>query len=1017
MNNNSNNNQCEDVFAKIATQSESDRAKALVEPMPPRLPQRVLPSRKHDPHAAFKLPSKLDSKEKLQKELFRQRRLMSRYLRDLAPTLPKTRKVLKLRSFDHRLETSQDTMNFTTVLDGRGKWQEVSIPHYGGPLGRGTAYYRTTFALKESDLKNKACWIRFKGVDYKAHVFINGAYVGSHEGFFAPFEFDFSKVARCGANVLVVKVENDAIFGGNMPWGGADFEGDKIYAATGLGYDEPEIGWHHCPPGMGIYQDVCVEGRSKIFINDIFVRPVPSEEKAEVWIELESSHLTRQEAAVEISIFGQNFRKQVVRIAPQDVEVGPGRNYYRFALNIPKPRLWDTTSPWLYQVQVRLLNKNGRRLDSDKRQFGMREFSLDTKSTPKGSPRLNGRDIRLRGANTMGHLQQCVFKGHLDQLRDDILLAKICNMNFLRLTQRPVQLEIYEMCDQLGLMTQTDLPLFGVVRRNKFAEVVRQAEEMERLVRSHPCNIMITYINEPYPREYLKAHRHLQRNELESLFLAADRAVHLANPDRVIKHVDGDYDPPTESLPDNHCYNFWYNGHGLGAGKLIKGYWQKVKPGWNYACGEFGVEGLDPVEIMFKHYPPQWLPESMQEKWSPHRIPKSQTRSYHHMWFATPETITEWVTRSQEYQAWAVRTMTEAFRRDQRMVSFALHLFIDAFPSGWMKAIMDVDRNPKPAFFAYRDALSPIAANIRTDRDKYFAGEKLDMEFWICNDLDQSFDGYEICYQIRHESTTIFARRAPARIEATKPCFQGFFRFQLPDVKTRSAAYVDLAIRDSNGRVIHSTSQKLEVFPNIRVSKRRILVVGKKNGNAWSILRELGLEPVRWNNKEKGIIVADSIDKLLDNKDVLEKAVNSGARLVITGVGDGRQSLINNKSLKFSGSTIEFLGIQHLGPRYFVDCSTGHSIVSDFNSADMFMWNNYESGMIEPILSTVFRTQNMETILATKSGTRYGPWKTMSVAAMKQCGKGHMVVSTVLLKGMLQTNPIAKQYAIRLLGL
>lgn len=52
---------------------------------------------------------------------------------------------------------------------------------------------------------------------------------------------------------------------------------------------------------------------------------------------------------------------------------------------------------------------------------------------------LNGEQIRLRGANTMGHLQQCVIKGDTAQLIDDILLAKLCNMNYLRLTQRPVQ--------------------------------------------------------------------------------------------------------------------------------------------------------------------------------------------------------------------------------------------------------------------------------------------------------------------------------------------------------------------------------------------------------------------------------------------------------------------------------------------------------------------------------------------------------------------------------------------------
>ena len=93
----------------------------------------------------------------------------------------------------------------------------------------------------------------------------------------------------------------------------------------------------------------------------------------------------------------------------------------------------------------------------------MRSFAFDETSTPKGRPVFNGREIRLRGANTMGHEQQCVLRGDLDQLRDDVLIAKAANLNFLRLTQRPVEPEVYEYCDMLGMMAQTDLPLFGVI--------------------------------------------------------------------------------------------------------------------------------------------------------------------------------------------------------------------------------------------------------------------------------------------------------------------------------------------------------------------------------------------------------------------------------------------------------------------------------------------------------------------------------------------------------------------------
>ena len=129
---------------------------------------------------------------------------------------------------------------------------------------------------------------------------------------------------------------------------------------------------------------------------------------------------------------------------------------------------------------------------------------------------------------------------------------------------------------------------------------------MERLVRGHPCNIMVTYINEPFPGGCGKPHRHLTRAEMESFFAAADQAVRLANPDRVIKAVDGDYDPPGPGLPDNHCYCGWYNGHGveIWAG-CTRASGSRSSPAGCYGCGEFGAEGLDPVE---RHAPP--LPEA-----------------------------------------------------------------------------------------------------------------------------------------------------------------------------------------------------------------------------------------------------------------------------------------------------------------------------------------------------------------------------------------------------------------------
>ncbi|HZH36213.1 MAG TPA: glycoside hydrolase family 2 TIM barrel-domain containing protein, partial [Flavisolibacter sp.] len=469
--------------------------------------------------------------------------------------------------------------------------------------------------------------------------------------------------------------------------------------------------------------------------------------------------------------------------------MGKGVNFLRFRIHIPAARRWNPETPWLYQLQLKLLNENGDMLDIAQQQFGMRSFRMDTVRTPKGAMYLNNRFIRLRGANTMGSFMQDVKRKDWQQLIDDILLAKIANMNYMRMTQFPVQQEVYDYCDRLGLMTQTDLPLFGVLRRNKWAESVRQAEEMERLVRSHPCNVMVSYINERFPNAEGAPQRHLDTYEdFEKFFKAADQAILLNNPDRVIKAGDGDYDPPSPGLPDNHVYNGWYNGHGLGLGEMYKGWWLPVKPGWYYACGEFGSEGLDFYNTMQEYYPKDWLPQNAAEEkaWTPNRISMSQTYRFHYMWFNRQASVKDWIRASQDHQAWVTRLTTESFRRNNSLVSFAIHLFIDAWPAGWMKSIMDLKRQPKPAYFEYAHALAPVAVSLRSDRRTFFSGEPISVEAWLTTDKGSLPDRAALKYQWESGQDIIATGSTIAVVVADSSRFQGHIAINAPVVSTRT---------------------------------------------------------------------------------------------------------------------------------------------------------------------------------------------------------------------------------------
>ena len=879
-----------DFFTLIAENGYS-RSAELVWPEPMKINKRVC-RMTDNILAPTPIPKEMSTKEELYREIEVMRKRFSPFLQNHAPKLESMRARIDIKEF---------------ILDGEKK---VTIPHYEGPVGSAVKVYESDFDLE--DFENKAVYICFRGADYIAKVYVNDVCVGMHEGFFAPFEFEISNAAKKGSNRLKVVLENDFVYRGDTKnsvvgdvLGLPKIEGDKLYAATGIGYDDPEVGWHHCPPGMGLWNDVYVEIRSKINITDLYVRPLLSEKAAELWVEIENTEHEKRKVSFSLSLYGRNFEKTYF----EDFEYSPvsdgyelfasyGKNLYKILIPIDDIRLWNNETPYLYQLNVTAL-VDGTVTDNGTVHFGMREFTQDVKSEPKGRLYLNGQKIRLRGANTMGFEQLDVMRGDFEQLITDILMAKVCNMNFFRLTQRPVQDEVYEYCDMLGLMTQTDLPLFSVMRRSKFCEGVKQAEEMALIVRKHPCNVMVTYINEPLGNATNKSrpHRHMIRSELEDFFRACDIVVKYNYPDCVIKHVDGDFEAPDHTeencMPDFHTYNLWYGGS-LPFGKMYRGYWARTIPGWYYGCGEYGTEGIDSLDLMKRRYPKEWL----SEPFSVNNIIGCQTGTQHVKFFDTPETVEEWVEKSRAYQAFATKMATECMRRDSRMVSSAIHLFIDAWPAGWLKTIVDCERTPKPAFFEYKKALSPILLSLRSDRFTYFDDETVSVETYICNDTNVKVEDCYVVYEAYLGDKMIKRAEIKARFDENTTTYIANAEF---DVKVDDRENIILkAFLIKDGAVLSHNSFNVGVF------KRR------------------GIE------RHDGLVIIDDLD---------------AGEHVIAG---------------------EVVTVENKSHSYFASRDSDHPSVSEFSEKDFYMLYSEETDMIEHVLTKDFKAKGFTPILLSR---------------------------------------------------
>ena len=94
----------------------------------------------------------------------------------------------------------------------RSAWGEMDIPTnwYLTEVGDyfGVAWFATAFSVPQ-EMEGQHLTLRFRAVDYEADVWLNGEYLGSHLGYFAPFEFDVTDLVKPGrANVVGVRVAN-----------------------------------------------------------------------------------------------------------------------------------------------------------------------------------------------------------------------------------------------------------------------------------------------------------------------------------------------------------------------------------------------------------------------------------------------------------------------------------------------------------------------------------------------------------------------------------------------------------------------------------------------------------------------------------------------------------------------------------------------------------------------------------------------------------------------------------------
>ena len=336
-------------------------------------------------------------------------------------------------------------------------WKQVSLPHTWNQLGeyktarsaatnnyQGVGWYRLRFQ-SPGGLDGKRAVLQFDGVGTIAEIWLNGKYVGRHDGAYSRFRFDVSSfLAAQGDNVLVVKADNSKPKAGSstanvLPIAGDFFPYGGIYRGVSLIVAEPTHIDLLDHGGPGVYASVASVSDKSAAI-DVLTKLRNDAGKAR---DIKVVATIRDDKGVEVASVS----------APAKLDAANGGSV-RQTLTVPNPRLWQgRADPYLYKVVVEL-RAGTKILDRVEQPLGIRTFRMD----PDKGFFLNGKSVPLHGVSRH---QDRLGKGwalsDADHVEDMDLIQEV-GANTIRFAHYQHAPKWFELADQRGMIVWAEIP-------------------------------------------------------------------------------------------------------------------------------------------------------------------------------------------------------------------------------------------------------------------------------------------------------------------------------------------------------------------------------------------------------------------------------------------------------------------------------------------------------------------------------------------------------------------------------
>ncbi|KAA6299866.1 MAG: Beta-galactosidase [Candidatus Ordinivivax streblomastigis] len=315
-----------------------------------------------------------------------------------------------------------------------------SLASATGYLPGGVGWYRKTLTVPDDKGARPLVYLYFEGVYNRSEVFVNGQSVGSRPNGYISFAFDITPYIQYGKeNQIAVRVDHSQEI--DSRW----YTGSGIYRDVWLIYAPPT---HIAQWGVFAYPKMVTRKSAILGIE----------------IEIENGSKVNNNLTVNNELISPEGT--VVAQSAKKLAVAAGqKNKLTLDLTVKNPQLWSLNSPRLYQLKTTVL-QDGKVIDETTTSTGIRSFTFD----PNKGFALNGEKLKMKGVcihHDAGVLGSAVLK---EVWSRRLQTLKEIGVNAIRTSHNPQAPDVYDLCDELGLLVLNEAYDEWEFPKNKWIE-------------------------------------------------------------------------------------------------------------------------------------------------------------------------------------------------------------------------------------------------------------------------------------------------------------------------------------------------------------------------------------------------------------------------------------------------------------------------------------------------------------------------------------------------------------------